>query len=140
MNVHKEIMVYLDYCKYQKKLSHLSIKAYSIDLKQFMEFFNSSSEQALSKLVISNYLQELHHKYPAKTVKRKLASLRAFLNYMEFEEILETNPIRKIKTRFQEPKQLPKTIPLRFIEQLLTAVMKEQELTTTIYSTFYYAT
>jgi integrase/recombinase XerD len=60
-----------------------------------------------------------------------MASLRAFFNYLEFEEILDTNPMRKIKTRFQEPKQLPKTIPLRLIEQLLAAAIKEHERATT---------
>lgn len=39
--------------------------------------------------------------------------------------------MRKIKTRFQEPKQLPKTIPLRLIEQLLATALKEHELATT---------
>ena len=136
MNMQQEIAVYLNYCQYQKKLSTLSIKAYSIDLHQFACYLGSLKEQRLTKVVISNYLQYLHQKYPAKTVKRKLASLRAFLNYLEFEEILDANPIRKIKTRFQEPKQLPKTIPLRFIEKLLTVAQNEQKATTTTYSAF----
>jgi len=136
MNLHKEITTYLHYCKYQKKLSALSIKAYAIDLQQFKEYVNTALGQAFSKTTLSGYMQELHQKYTARTAKRKLASLRAFLNYLEFEEILEMNPIRKIRTKFQEPKNLPKTIPFRFIEQILTTAKGEQELATTNFGTF----
>jgi integrase/recombinase XerD len=136
MNLQKEIESYLYYCKYQKKLSDLSIKAYTIDLQQFMEHVGIVSGATLSKTTLSSYMQELHQKYAAGTAKRKLASIRAFFNYLEFEEILEINPIRKIRTKFQEPKTLPKTIPFRFIEQLLTAVKEERGLATTDYRNF----
>jgi len=136
MNIHHEVIVYLNYCKNHKKLSSLSIKAYTIDLRQFITYLGDITETALSKSAISGYIQELHQKYPSKTVKRKIASLRAFLNYLEFEEILDVNPMRKIKTRFQEPKQLPKTIPLQRIEKLLSIARKEQDLATTEYGTF----
>jgi len=136
MNIQNEITIYLNYCKYHKKLSNLSIKAYSIDLQQFITYLVSQSDQTISKATISGFIQELHQKYPAKTVKRKLASLRAFLNYLEFEEILEINPIRKVKTRFQEPKQLPKTISLQRIKQLLDTALREKELACTPYSKF----
>ena len=136
MNIHHEVSVYLNYCKNHKKLSSLSIKAYTIDLQQFMLYLSERVDSDISKAAISEYIQELHQKYPSKTVKRKIASLRAFLNYLEFEEILEVNPMRKIKTRFQEEKQLPKTIPLRRIEQLLAIAQKEQELATTEHGIF----
>jgi integrase/recombinase XerD len=131
MELQNEIKGYLHFCRYQKKLSTLSLKAYTIDLRQFAEFCATASEQAVSKITLTGFIQELHQKYLPRTVKRKMASLRAFFNYLEFEEILDTNFMRKIKTRFQEPKQLPKTIPLRLIEQLLATAFKEHELATT---------
>ena len=136
MNLQKEIVAYLHYCEFQKKLSALSIKAYTIDLQQFNEYVSVTSENAFTKETLSGYMKELHKKYAARTTKRKLASLRAFLNYLEFEEILDTNPIRKIRTKFQEPKELPKTISLRFIEQLLIAAKGEQKLATTDFGVF----
>jgi integrase/recombinase XerD len=135
MNLQQEIAFYLHYCEHQKKLSTKSIKAYSIDLKQFMCHVSGIPEQSLTKSVISDYIVSLHQLYPPRTAKRKLASLRAFLNYLEFEEILDTNPISKIKTKFQEPKILPKTIPLKLIEQLLTIVHQEKELAKTTHGT-----
>jgi integrase/recombinase XerD len=133
MEIQNEIKGYLHFCKYQKKLSALSLKAYTIDLRQFAEFCATSSEQTTSKIILTGFIQELHRKYLPRTVKRKMASLRAFFNYLEFEEILDTNPMRKIKTRFQEPKQLPKTIPLRLIEKLLSTAVKEHEAAKTPY-------
>jgi len=64
-------------------------------------------------------------------VKRKVASLRAFFNHLEFEEILEVNPIRKIKTKFQEPKVLPKTLLLKTIERILAVAHHEKEIAKT---------
>jgi len=136
MNLVHEIEVYLCYCENQKKLSALSLKAYSIDLKQFESYVSGATDGALSKTTLSGYMQELHQKYTPRSVKRKLASLRAFFNYLEFEEILDMNPIRKIRMKFQEPKQLPKTIPLRSIEQLLMIAHNEETSKSTEYGTF----
>jgi len=134
MEIQNEIKGYLHFCKYQKKLSSLSLKAYTIDLRQFAEFCVTTSEQAISKITITEFIRMLHQEHKPRTVKRKMASLRAFFNYLEFEEILDTNPMRKIKTKFQEPKQLPRTIPLRIIEQLLATALNEYGMATTPYS------
>ena len=136
MNLQQEIENYLECCQYQKKLSQKSIKAYAIDLKQFVSFIGYKNEQCLTKVEILSYISELHKTYSPKTVKRKLASLRAFFNYLEFEEIIEINPLRRIKTKFQEPKVLPKVISLEIIEQLLSAVHKEYNHAKTEYKKF----
>jgi len=136
MNVQQEIENYLKCCQYQKKLSQKSIKAYAIDLKQFVSFIGYEDEQCLTKAAILSYISGLHKVYSPKTVKRKLASLRAFFNYLEFEEIVEINPLRRIKTKFQEPKVLPKVISLEIIERLLLAVHKEHNHAKTEYRKF----
>lgn len=134
MEIQNEIIGYLHFCKYQKKLSALSLKAYTIDLRQFSNFCITTTEPYISKIAITEFIQNLHKTFLPRTVKRKMASLRAFFNYLEFEEILNTNPMRKIKTKFREPVQLPKTIPLRIIKQLLTTALKECELAATSFS------
>jgi len=96
-----------------------------------LEYTINSPECEISKAVISGYIQELLQKYTPLSAKRKIASIRAFLNYLEFEELLDANPMKKIKTKFQEPKRLPRTIPLNFIEQILVVAHKEQEMATT---------
>jgi len=136
MNIRQEIKNYLHHCEFRKKLSQKSIKAYTIDLNQFAGKFASAEEAGLTKTGLYSYISELHKTYSPKTVKRKLASLRAFVNYLEFEEIIETNPLRKIKIKFQEPKVLPRTIPLKIIEQLLCVVHKKRTQTNTSYGKF----
>jgi len=123
---------YLAYCEYQKKLSAKSIKAYTIDLEQLKR--HTASENIPSKPEISVYITYLHKTYSPQTVKRKIASIRAFLNYLEFEEILSENPMKKIKTKFHVPQVLPKTIPLTKIETILRAAYKELKQAQTVYA------
>jgi len=114
---------YLAYCEHQKKLSNKSIKAYAIDLKQFRR--HTASEDIPAKPDISAYIMHLHKTYMPRTVKRKIASIRAFLNYLEFEEAILENPMKKIKAKFQVPHILPRTIPLKIIESILHTAYQE---------------
>lgn len=118
---------YIMYCRYQKGLSPKTIKAYSIDLRQYYEFNNQSNYDLYEKNALNEYIFELHKKYKPKTAKRKIACLKAFFHYMELEEIVEINPFNKIQTKFQEPFVLPRTIPLKTIKKLLQTVYKEKD-------------
>jgi len=123
---------YLAYCEYQKKLSSKSIKSYKIDLEQLQR--HNAVENIPVKTEISAYITHLHKTYSPRTVKRKIASISAFLNYLEFEEILSENPMKKIKTKFQIPQILPRTIPLTIIENILRAAYQELKLAQTAYA------
>lgn len=124
---------YLEYCKSQKRLDDKTIKAYQIDLKQFTSFYINTDIHSLSVTNIENFIEYLHQNFKPKTVKRKLASLKAFFHYLEYKNIIETNPFNKIKTKFREPVLLPKTIPLHTIENLLSTMYKEYSLAHTAY-------
>jgi integrase/recombinase XerD len=67
----------------------------------------------------------LHKKYKQKTVKRKIASLKVFYAYLEEEEIIEENPMRRVHTKFKEERVLPRIIPREEIEKLLNCMYKE---------------
>jgi len=123
---------YLTYCEYQKKLSANSIKAYTIDLEQLKQ--HTVSENIPIKPEISAYITYLHKIYSPRTVRRKIASIRAFLNYLEFEEVLSENPMKKIKTKFQIPQMLPRTIPLVIIESLLRTAYQELKQVQTVHT------
>lgn len=120
----KRIDTYLNYCRYQKKLSSETLKAYRIDLYQFMDFAARMDKQ-LSRSNLSSYMTELHKKYKPKSVRRKLTSLKVFCNYLVYEDMLDENPFSKLKTTFREPLLLPKTIPLETIQQLFVTAYKE---------------
>lgn len=91
----------------------------------------------LLKARIGEYITELHKKYKQKTVKRKIASIKAFYRYLEEEERLEgSNPFTKIRVKFKETESLPRIIPRNDIERLLNYmydVMKQSGQEATIY-------
>lgn len=101
---------YLYYGRKQRKLDEKTIRAYYIDLKQFSDY-SGQKEVVMSRELIRQYILHLHELYKQKTVKRKIASLKAFYSYLEEEEIIGDSPMRKIRTEFREEKVLPRTIP-----------------------------
>lgn len=113
---------YLEYCQFRKELDQKTLKAYRIDLRQFFE--NVVSDEP-SKAEIEQYITKLHRDYKQKTVKRKIASIKAFYNYLEEEEIIEEDPFRKIKVKFKETVILPRIIPRSEIESLLNTMYAE---------------
>ena len=48
---------------------------------------------------LEKYVTHLHKQFGKKTVKRKIASMKAFFSYLEEEEQIERNPFEKIKVR-----------------------------------------
>ena len=113
---------YLEYCRTQKRLDEKTLKAYRIDLRQFSERISSTKPQELNTSILEEYIAELHQSYAPKTVKRKIASLKALFHYFEYKEIIEQNPFNKLRTKFREPLTLPKTIPLYTIQKLLNTM------------------
>ena len=132
-NLQSHISIYLKYCDTQKRLDEKTIKAYQIDLKQFTEAMQSSNVTQITSEVLENHIATLHRQYKPKTVKRKIASLKAFFHYLEYKEIIEYNPFNKIQIRFREPVILPKTLPLHTVETFLCTIYNQRRLATTTY-------
>lgn len=120
----EEVKKYLHYCEFQKELDVKTITAYRADLEQFLVFMKTQND-CMGKEEINAYLLFIHEKYRQKTVKRKIASVKAFFRYLEEEEIIELDPFHKIKTKFKEEIVLPKIIPRAVIEQMLDYLYKE---------------
>ena len=125
INLNVNISNYLNNCEFHKKLNAKSLKAYRIDLKQFQKFINQFNGGECNKSNINDYITDLHEKFKPKTVKRKLACVKAFFNYLEFEEILTINPFNKISVKFQEPSILPRTMSFDIIKSILSLPYKE---------------
>ena len=116
---------YLEFCKTQKRLDEKTLKAYRIDLRQFSEYFPIMEITELTSTILETYVASLHQQYAPKTVKRKIASLKALFHYLEYKEIIDQNPFSRLQMRFREPIILPKTIPLYTIETLLNTMYKQ---------------
>lgn len=121
------ISEYIEYCEYRKRLDSKTLKAYMIDLKQF-EIFCTDLSDCFAKSIVDDFITNLHKQYKPKTVKRKIASLKAFFHHMEYKELLHENPFAKLDIRFREAKLLPKTIPFHTIQAFLSTLYAQKEL------------
>lgn len=118
---------YLSFCKNQKCLDEKTLKAYRIDLRQFWEQLGIYDVTKINNQKIEEYVGYLHQHYQPKTVKRKIASLKAFFHFLEYRDFIEQNPFNKVHLHFREPIKLPKIIPLTTIELLLHTIYKQQQ-------------
>lgn len=95
-------------CEHRKRLNEKTLKAYKYDLTQFLDFIH---DELLNRDRIKAYIHYLSKTYEkSRTIKRKVASVKAFYYYLEREEIIEYSPFQKIKTKIKENKELPKII------------------------------
>ncbi len=124
---------YLEYCSTQKRLDEKTLKAYRIDLRQFSEQNPHTTIAEITPESLEKYIARLHTQYKPKTVKRKIASTKAFFHYLEYREIIDRNPFNKIIIRFREPVILPKTIPLHTVEIFLTTIYRQRKNARTLY-------
>jgi len=119
INLKEEMDAYLTYCSLNKNLSGHTLKAYRIDLNQFL---SHKADMSLSKEDLAEYIQYLHEKYMPKTIVRKIAALKAFVHYLYYQELIDRNPFDKIDTAFKQPLLLPRTIPEHIIKKIIVAL------------------
>ncbi|MCV6608238.1 MAG: tyrosine-type recombinase/integrase [Campylobacterales bacterium] len=127
MLIKESIKEFFFHCRYEKNLSEKTLKAYRLDLQQFLKFQNieTLSIKDIDKVVLKNYVQFLFKtNLKEKTIKRKLATLKALFSFLEFEEYLVISPFRKLRLSIKEPKRLPKTLTLKEIKKLFYYVYK----------------
>lgn len=117
-NAYKYMEDYLKDCSLRKRLSQKTIRAYKIDLRQYFEFVGEKKDDLK---IINDYIHFLNKKYSKyKTVKRKIASIKAFYSYLEYEEIITFSPFNKIRAKIKEPKMLPKIIQKEDLNRIFT--------------------
>lgn len=115
-NLSSWIDAYLEVCEYEKNLSPDTVKAYRIDLKQFLIF---TDENSVDLELLNRYIKHLNQTFSPRSVKRKLASIRAFFHELEINGTLPENPFEKFHIRIQTPRQLPRIIPDQLVQSLL---------------------
>ncbi|MCI5494320.1 MAG: tyrosine-type recombinase/integrase [Lachnospiraceae bacterium] len=121
-NLPELIQKYMEYCAEQKRLDEKTLKAYQIDLSQFCEQLPSQEVCDITPDTLEAYIARLHKTYKPKTVKRKIASIKALFHYFQYKDLIDVNPFSKIQIKFREPVLLPKTIPLHTVERFLSTI------------------
>ena len=101
---------FLDYLRFEKRFSDHTVKAYQIDLSEFVIFSEAKSINDFSifkSSFIRSWIVELIEKgLKPKSVNRKLAALRSFYKWLRKEGIVDSNPMSKVKGPKNE-KRLP---------------------------------
>ena len=101
---------FLEYLKIEKRFSDHTVIAYELDLKQFIIYFNCHSTLSLNEItsfIIRGWIVELiDSSITARSVNRKLSSLRAYFNWLKKEGLIVKNPTLSVKGPKSE-KRLP---------------------------------
>ena len=126
----KLIEQFLEHLRYERNVSAHTLRNYSSDLEQFLDFLAPIDKQSgkrttpdasqIDHLTIREWLASLHTAQKKKaSIARKLAALRTFFQFLVREGVLELNPAKLVATPKQE-KKLPKHLSVeeavRFIE------------------------
>src|SRR5262249_13489092 len=97
------------------------IKAYSIDLNQLIKFLLDKQYSLvvteISKQELREFLESIAALRP-KSIKRKIASIKVLFNFLEFDDVITVNPMRKLRIKIREPWQLPRIMNLHEIRKV----------------------
>lgn len=95
MNLDKK--EFMDYLKYQKHYSVLTIAAYERNINEFIDYLkreNITSFQDVQYPLIRGYLTALFQKKISKsTINNKISTLRSFYRFLVKQELVDDNPM-----------------------------------------------
>lgn len=121
MTIKKAIDDYILHCKIEKNLSLKTIEFYLIDLKQFYQFTTDQKIKYIHE-VDRNILRSFFiskQEFKPRTIKRKMACLKAMFTYMEFSDLIDVNPFRKMQLKYNTPKYLPTVMNQTEVQSIL---------------------
>lgn len=122
MNLSKAIPRFLAHCQHVKKLSAHTLKAYAIDLNEFVQFTGARKHlKNCDRECIRNYVHYLFEDRRLKesSVKRRIACLKSMFGWYETDEVIDKSPFRTLNLQIKLPKQLPRALTRREIKALL---------------------
>lgn len=110
------IQKYLDYLKYEKKLSNNTYLSYNYNLIQFSNFFDKKDILKLNTDDIRQFLYQ--DRIKAKTRAHYLTVINSLYNYLIEENIIKNNPCDIIKLPRLE-KKLPEYLTIDEVDKIL---------------------
>lgn len=114
---------FLKYLKFEKRFSRHTLVSYQTDLKQFKEFlsaFDSTPEAATHIDVRAWIVSLVENQINARSINRKIATLRSFYKFLLKREIITTDPSSRIKV-LKTAKRLP-----QFVKQSELNILLDQ--------------
>jgi len=120
---------YLAYLHLEKRYSYHTVKAYRTDLKIFESFlkknYSTSIDKANHYMIRSWFVEELNKGNSARTVNRKITTLKSFYKYLVREQKIKQNPTLKISSS-KTSKKLPQFVGLDDMNKLLDKLKFEE--------------
>lgn len=118
---------FISHCKIEKNLSSKTLKAYQIDLSQLLEFISRNNYdldiKKITKVELRDFIENISTLKP-KSIKRKIATIKAMFNYLEFDDRIDINPIRKMRIKIREPRHLPRALNIKQMGDIFKVVYK----------------
>ena len=121
---------FIDHISHEKKLSKHTVLSYHTDLLQFQEFVRQELSDSdlvnINHLIVRSWVAKLLDTgIAARSVNRKLSSLKSFYKYLLRNNLIKTNPLQKIVSP-KTPKKLPVFVDEANMEQLFDGVVFEE--------------
>jgi integrase/recombinase XerC len=119
---------FIQYIQYEKRYSPHTVSAYQSDLDQFFKFLNYSEQtithpSEITYQHIRNWMVHLMSDKTARSVNRKIATLRKYFKFLLREGLITNNPASKI----QSPKSL-KHLPVVVEDTKLNALLNDNSV------------
>jgi len=112
------------------RVSQNTLSAYKRDLNDFVQFCNEFKVDSIEKINtrhIKSYLMILNEKrYSKSSVARKLSALRKLFDFAVKNDIINSNPVKKISNP-KIQRKLPETISSNYYEEILKTIEKKIE-------------
>jgi integrase/recombinase XerD len=125
----EQIEQFLNHITEVKGYSSNTLAAYNNDLTQFLSFLRGRIDgwEQVNRQVIIDYIMSMKsdQEYASSTVARKVAAIKSFFHYMLDKGELEDDPTATLDSP-KVRKRLPKAIPAKDLERLLSEPAKEQ--------------
>lgn len=115
------IASFLDYCKVEKGLAALTVKAYESDLEQYSQFLlkRKRALRDARRQDVRDFLNSLFSNgVDGRSVARKLSALRHFYKYLLLDRYIQADPTLNIDSPRQW-KVLPKSLAGEEVERIL---------------------
>ncbi|GAA4331274.1 tyrosine recombinase XerC [Mucilaginibacter gynuensis] len=117
---------FIQYIKFEKRYSPHTVAAYQSDLDQFIRFLQSDQPVTHPSEITHHHIRSwmvtmMDDKIIARSVNRKIATLRKYFKFLVQEGVITVNPTAKINT----PK-IPKKLPV-VVEDIKLAKMLDDD-------------
>jgi len=114
---------FIKYLQFEKRYSEHTLVAYHTDLVQFIHHMNKSDgdfdfKKVTSKQVRSWIISMMEEGISARSINRKIATLKSFYKFLMRQEIIEMSPVQLV-TIPKVGKKLPSFVQKENLDQLL---------------------